>query len=136
MRRLLLFLGALLFLLTHVAVGCDWGPFSGTGPEALSSSAQHDVPNWISSERLPARAVPGAHLFAVAGCTACHTYAGAGGRNLGAPDLTAIGTRHLGIAIEIKHLKCPSCVIPGSPMPTFASLGKKRLKELAIFLEA
>ena len=63
--------------------------------------------------------------FAVAGCTA-----------LGAPNLTAIGRRHLGIAFEIRHLQCPSCVVPGSPMPRFGAIGVKRLRELAIFLEA
>ena len=79
---------------------------------------------------------PGAKLFAVSGCTACHTYAGSGSSNLGAPDLTAIGSRNLGIQFQIDHLKCPSCVNPGSPMPKFASLGEKRLRQLAIFLEA
>jgi hypothetical protein len=37
---------------------------------------------------------------------------------------------------QIKHLNCPSCVNPGSPMSPFAALGRKRLHELAIFLEA
>ena len=37
---------------------------------------------------------------------------------------------------QIKHLQCPSCVTPGSPMPKFASLGDERLRQLAIFLEA
>ena len=80
--------------------------------------------------------MPGAKLFAVAGCTACHTYLGVGSSNLGAPDLTSIGTRNLGIDFQVRHLKCPSCVNPGSPMPKFASLGDKRLNELAQFLEA
>ena len=87
-------------------------------------------------ENLPANAFPGARLFADAGCTACHTYAHIGSSNLGAPDLTAIGSRHLGIAFEIRHLQCPSCVNPGSSMPQFGSLGRKRLRQLAIFLEA
>ena len=69
-------------------------------------------------------------------CTACHTYAGSGGSNLGAPDLTNIASRHLGIATQIKHLQNPSSVTPGSPMPSFASLGNTRLHQLAVFLEA
>jgi mono/diheme cytochrome c family protein len=81
------------------------------------------------------KAYPGAELFATAGCTACHTYDGAGGSNLGASDLT-IGRRHLGIGFQVAHLKCPSCVIPESPMPPFRSLGRRRLHQLAIFLEA
>ena len=96
----------------------------------------------LRRERHPLRrplAMVGAVLvifsMAIAGCTACHTYLGAGGSQLGAPDLTAIGTRKLGIDFQIRHLKCPSCVNPGSPMPKFASLGDKRLRQLAIFLE-
>jgi menaquinol-cytochrome c reductase cytochrome b/c subunit len=107
-----------------------------TASEALASEVIADVPHWISAEKLPQAAVPGAKLFAVAGCTACHTYLGTGSSNLGAPDLTTIGTRNLGIDFQVRHLQCPSCVNPGSPMPKFASLGTKRLHDLAVFLEA
>ena len=107
-----------------------------TAKEALASEVINDVPGWVKSEKLPPAAVPGAKLFAVSGCTACHTYAGSGSSNLGAPDLTNIGQQNLGIQFQIDHLKCPSCVSPGSPMPKFASLGEKRLRELAVFLEA
>ncbi len=106
-----------------------------TAKEALASEVINDVPSWIKAEKLPPAAVPGAKLFAVSGCTACHTYLGTGGQQLGAPDLTTIGTRNLGITFQINLLKCPSCVNPGSPMPKFASLGDARLKQLAIFLE-
>jgi mono/diheme cytochrome c family protein len=107
-----------------------------TAKEALASEVKADVPTWIKKENLPPAAKPGALLFATAGCTACHTYSGSGGSNLGAPDLTAIGSRNLGIQFQINHLKCPSCVNPGSPMPPFASLGDERLHQLAIFLES
>ena len=107
-----------------------------TAKEALASEIKQAVPSWIKIENLPPSAVPGAKLFAVAGCTACHTYNGAGGANLGAPDLTNIGARNLGKAFQIAHLQCPSCVNPGSPMPPFKSLGLPRLRQLAIFLEA
>jgi menaquinol-cytochrome c reductase cytochrome b/c subunit len=107
-----------------------------TASEALATEVIAEVPHWISAEKLPPAAVPGAKLFAVAGCTACHTYLGTGSSNLGAPDLTTIGTRNLGIDFQIRHLQCPSCVNPGSAMPKFASLGAKRLHDLAVFLEA
>jgi mono/diheme cytochrome c family protein len=94
------------------------------------------VPSWVKAEKLPPAAVPGAKLFAESGCTACHTYLGSGGAQLGAPDLSAIGAAKLGIDFQIRHLKCPSCVNAGSPMPKFESLGDKRLRQLAIFLEA
>jgi len=107
-----------------------------TAKEALASEVIADVPSWIKAEHLPPAAAPGARLFATAGCTACHTYLGTGSSNLGAPDLTTIGTRGLGIDFQIRHLQCPSCVTPGSPMPKFASLGTARLRDLAIFLES
>jgi menaquinol-cytochrome c reductase cytochrome b/c subunit len=122
-------------VLTIISMGVlTWK--GATAKEALASEVIRDVPKWVADERLPANARPGAKLFASAGCTACHTYDGSGGSNLGAPDLTAIGTRNLGIQFQINHLKCPSCVTPGSPMPKFASLGDARLNQLAIFLEA
>jgi menaquinol-cytochrome c reductase cytochrome b/c subunit len=122
-------------ILTIVSMGVlTWK--GATAKEALASEVILDVPAWVKAESLPPAAVPGAKLFAVSGCTACHTYNGSGSSNLGAPDLTAIGARKLGIQFQINHLKCPSCVNPGSPMPKFASLGEKRLHQLAVFLEA
>ena len=37
--------------------------------------------------------------------------------NLGAPDLSAEGAKNKGVFFQIAHLKCPSCVNKGSPMP-------------------
>ena len=108
---------------------------SGAAPVAPNPSVS-PIPRWIKVEHLPKKAIPGALEFFYSGCTACHTYAGFGSMNLNAPALTAIGRRHLGIRVQIAHLKCPSCVNPGSPMPSFASLGKQRLRQLAVFLEA
>jgi len=131
-RRPVAVVGAVLVVLSMAVL--TWK--GATAKEALASEVIADVPNWVKQEKLPQNAVPGAQLFAVAGCTACHTYLGTGSSNLGAPDLTAIGTRKLGIDFQIRHLKDPASVVPGSPMPKFASLGEKRLRELAIFLEA
>jgi mono/diheme cytochrome c family protein len=102
--------------------------------EALASEVQQNIPRWIQDENLPPEAKAGVTLFATAGCTACHTYDGAGGSNLGAPDLTSIGSSISSKSFQVAHLKCPSCVNPGSPMPSFASLGDERLQQLAIFL--
>ena len=137
MRRLVL-----LAFFVPLASGCGWfGAFSSrhatSSPrETLASQVARNIPRWIEDEHLPPRAYRGARLFATAGCTACHTYDGSGGSNLNAPDLTAIGRRHLGIRFQIAHLRCPACVNPGSPMPPFGSLGRVRLHQLAIFLEA
>jgi mono/diheme cytochrome c family protein len=90
----------------------------------------------VEDEHLPRTAVAGATVFAVAGCTACHTYDGSGRSALNAPDLTAMGPHRLGIGFEIRFLRCPTCVNPGSPMPHFERLGAARLRQLAVFLEA
>jgi mono/diheme cytochrome c family protein len=111
------------------------GPEVDTAPVYPGGSA-NPVPRWIKLEQLPQKAIPGAKLFLSAGCLACHRYAGTGSSNLGAPPLTSIGRRHLGIRFQIAHLKCPSCVNPGSPMPPFGALHKRRLHQLAVFLEA
>jgi len=124
---------ALLLTILSMAV-LTWK--GATAKEALASEVIAEVPSWVKAEKLPPAAVPGAKLFAASGCTACHTYLGSGGAQLGAPDLTAIGARHLGVDFQIRHLKCPSCVNAGSPMPKFDSLGDARLRQLAIFLEA
>jgi menaquinol-cytochrome c reductase cytochrome b/c subunit len=123
------------FILTVISMATlTWK--GATAKEALASEVILEVPHWVQAEKLPANAVPGAKLFAVSGCTSCHTYQGTGSSNLGAPDLTDIGTKNLGVDFQIRHLECPSCVVPGSPMPSFKSLGPERLRQLALFLEA
>ena len=107
-----------------------------TAKEALATELLGAVPSWQQKEHLPAAALPGARLFAESGCLNCHTYLGAGSANLGAPNLSAIGSKNLGVDFQIRHLKCPSCVNPGSPMPSFAAFSEKQLHDLAVFLEA
>ena len=109
-----------------------------TAKEALGSELIARVPIWAKEQGFEnnPQAVAGAELFAVVGCASCHTYLGDGGSNLGAPDLSAEGAKNKGIDFQIAHLKCPSCVNSGSPMPSFASQGATNLANLAAFLEA
>jgi quinol---cytochrome c reductase cytochrome c subunit, bacillus type len=109
-----------------------------TAKEALGTELLARVPVWAKDEGFTnnKQAVAGARLFAVAGCLNCHTYNGDGGTNLGAPELTAEGAKNKGIAFQVAHLKCPACVNPGSPMPSFSGLGEARLQQIAAFLEA
>jgi mono/diheme cytochrome c family protein len=81
-------------------------------------------------------ALDGARVYAESGCVSCHTYRGTGSSNLGAPDLTAEGAKGKGVQFQLDHLRCPSCVNPGSPMPPFRALGASNLRKLAVFLEA
>jgi mono/diheme cytochrome c family protein len=109
-----------------------------TAKESLPSEVKAAVPSWAKKQGFENNkvAVAGANLFAVSGCTTCHTYLGVGSSNLGAPDLTAEGSKNKGVAFQIAHLECPSCVNKGSPMPVFAPLGKANLRRIAVFLEA
>jgi quinol-cytochrome oxidoreductase complex cytochrome b subunit len=109
-----------------------------TAKESLGSENVLNVPHWTKAEGFASNkvAVAGATLFAQIGCLNCHTYNGAGGSNLGAPDLTAEGAKGRGIKFQIAHLKCPSCVHPGSPMRPFNLLPETYLLQLATFLEA
>jgi menaquinol-cytochrome c reductase cytochrome b/c subunit len=109
-----------------------------TAKEALGTELKALVPDWAKKQGFQNNkdAVAGANLFAVSGCLNCHTYLGVGGGFAGAPELTAEGAKNKGIAFQVSHLKCPSCVNAGSPMPSFAGLGDVRLKQLATFLEA
>jgi menaquinol-cytochrome c reductase cytochrome b/c subunit len=109
-----------------------------TAKEALGTELLARVPVWAHDEGFTGNqeAIAGGRLFAVAGCLNCHTYNGDGGHNLGAPELTAEGAKNKGVAFQVSHLKCPACVNPGSPMPSFAGLGDQRLHQIAVFLEA
>ena len=104
--------------------------------EALASENLAQVPAWQKQQNLPQDALPGARIFASLTCLNCHSYLGTGGGFAGAPDLSAEGSKGRGIQFQIDHLKCPSCVNPGSPMPSFAALTDQQLRQLAVFLEA
>jgi menaquinol-cytochrome c reductase cytochrome b/c subunit len=107
-----------------------------TAEEAITSEVKAAIPTWSKQQGYAnnKEAVKGANLFAESGCTACHSYLGTGG-SIG-PELTAEGAKGKGIQFQIDHLKCPSCVNPGSTMPPFSSLGEDNLRALATFLEA
>jgi menaquinol-cytochrome c reductase cytochrome b/c subunit len=106
--------------------------------ESLGTELIGLVPKWAQKEGFASNqeAVAGARLFAQSGCLNCHTYQGVGTSNLGAPDLTSEGAKNKGIEFQIAHLKCASCVTPGSPMPHFDAFSDTQLHQLATFLEA
>jgi mono/diheme cytochrome c family protein len=118
--------------------------------ESLASENKALVPTWVKKQNFAVTAPKvrdagsnaaktaeeGANIFAVAGCTNCHTYLGGGTSALGAPDLSAEGAKGRGIPFQIRHLKQPTDTSPGSPMPSFADLGEDNLRKLATFLES
>jgi quinol---cytochrome c reductase cytochrome c subunit, bacillus type len=106
-----------------------------TAKESLGSENLALVPEWVQQQNLSADGQKGAEIFALAGCMGCHTYLGAGSPNLGAPDLSAEGAKGRGEEFQVAHLKCPSCVNPGSPMPPFTNFTDEQYQQLATFLE-
>ena len=104
--------------------------------EALASEVEAAVPAWAQREGFASNptAVAGAKGFATSGCTACHTYLGTGGGNLGAPDLSAEGTKKNVTTLE-SYISDPS-KFGNTVMPKFGSLGKTTIHQIATFLFA
>jgi menaquinol-cytochrome c reductase cytochrome b/c subunit len=108
-----------------------------TAKEALASEVVQAVPTWAARESFQdnKQAVAGATVFASSGCTACHTYLGTGSSNLGAPDLSSIGTNGKGVQGFASYVADPS-KFGNNVMPKFASLGQEKLTQLGEFLNA
>src|SRR5215210_214258 len=108
-----------------------------TARESLGSETLEAVPEWSQKEGFAGneQAVAGAELFAVAGCLQCHTYLGAGASNLGAPDLSEIGSSQRGRDYFQRYVANPA-QFGNQAMPPFAGLGEENLAKLATFLDA
>ena len=110
-----------------------------TAEEALGSELiAQDLPQeWARDQGFvgngPAEA--GATLLAQTGCLGCHTYAGVGAGNLGAPDLTDVGTSDRGIEGFKAYLSNPA-EFGNKVMSSYAYLGDENLTNLATFLDA
>tara|TARA_B100000686_G_C16766414_1_gene962115 strand:- start:633 stop:1511 length:879 start_codon:yes stop_codon:yes gene_type:complete len=136
--------------------------YKGATAKEGSAGAEAQIPAWIEEGNLIANAEEvlsvdpaveslgidsssaeslieqGAELMVQAGCLNCHVYGDSGAQNLGAPDLSAEGTRERGLEWQIGHLRDPGApeYSPGSLMPSFATLTDDQLLSLAVFLEA
>ena len=124
----------MLLLGTFVALGL--GRCSRS--ETLETGGPDVVPNWAEQQgfKRNERAVAGARIFAQAGCLTCHTYLHTGSRNLGAPDLSAIGRdSHRTEAGFAEYVANPSA-FGNDVMPPFNALPRKELLLLGAFLRA
>jgi menaquinol-cytochrome c reductase cytochrome b/c subunit len=86
---------------------------------------------WVAANNLPQNAREGAQRFIEArACLGCHTYLDQGTSQLGAPELTDVGTRlsEDAIAETIRQGR--------PPMPPFARLGDETIGQIAAFLAA
>ncbi len=106
-----------------------------TAEEALGTEVLAKADEIAEAQRLPEQARPGLEIFLQVGCLNCHTYAGEGSPNLGAPELTEEGDRRRGTQWQIDHLKNPPGLVPGSQMPAFTEFTDEQYQQLAVFLE-
>jgi len=107
-----------------------------TAKEALASEVKAAVPQWAAKQGFTGNqdAIAGANLFAVSGCTSCHTYIGTGSSNQGAPDLSAEGAKGKPKTFFHDYIRDPS-KFGNTVMPKFG-FNDEQLNQLAAFLSA
>ena len=123
------------FLLTVLSMAVlTWK--GATAREALGSELILAVPAWAEEQGFAddPEAILGAELFAQTGCMNCHTYLGEGNANLGAPDLTEIGTTN-DQEYFVRDLTNPAA-FGNNVMGSYSYLGEENLAALGAFLAA
>ncbi len=107
-----------------------------TAKEALASEVKEAVPIWAGRQGFNGNqdALAGANLFAVSGCTSCHTYLGTGSSNQGAPDLSAEGSKGKPKSFFHDYVRDPS-KFGNNVMPKFG-FNDEQLNQLAAFLDS
>jgi cytochrome c2 len=133
LRRPVALVGA---ILTVLAMGVL--TYKGaTARESLGTELVAAVPEWAQEQGFAgnAQATEGAEIFAKAGCAACHTYLNAGAANVGAPDLSDIGSGGRDADFFVRYVADPS-EFGNTVMPQFEDLGEENLRKLAAFLVA
>jgi mono/diheme cytochrome c family protein len=109
--------------------------YKGATAEEPSATAGSTL---VEANNLPddPQVLEGANLFSQVGCMNCHTYAGQGASNLGAPDLTDIGDAGRSDEYWMRWIHNPQDIKPGTQMPAFPLLSDEQLSALATFLNA
>lgn len=82
------------------------------------------------------RAVAGAQIFANVGCLTCHTYLHTGSRNLGAPDLSAIGRDSQRTEAGYADYVANPSAFGNEVMPRFNTIPRDKLLLVGAFLRA
>jgi quinol---cytochrome c reductase cytochrome c subunit, bacillus type len=108
-----------------------------TARESVGAEAVLKVPEWAQKQGFAGnkQAEEGARIFALSGCLACHTYLGEGTQNVGAPDLSDIGSSGRNLEGFVAYVSDPS-QFGNNVMPKFGQLGQQNLQALATFLLA
>jgi len=121
-------------LLTAISMGIL--TYKGATAEEATAANEETINAVMEANNLPASVKPGVTLFFQSGCTSCHTYAGEGSSNAGAPDLTSIGAQEGKDAAYFKRYVSNPRAFGNNVMPVFQGLGDENLQKLAEFLEA
>jgi menaquinol-cytochrome c reductase cytochrome b/c subunit len=122
------------FLLTVAAMGIL--TYKGATAEEASAADEAVVDRWLEEQSLPEEAREGATIFAESGCLNCHVYGGEGASNLGAPELTEIGSQSGKDADYLARYIADPTEFGNNVMPQFGGLGEERVRAMAEFLAA
>jgi menaquinol-cytochrome c reductase cytochrome b/c subunit len=107
-----------------------------TARESLGSEAVAAVDDWSRQQGgFSEEAHHGAEIFAQVGCLQCHVYLGSGSANVGAPELTEIGSSGQDAAFFARYVSNPAA-FGNNVMPSFENLGEENLAAIGAFLEA
>jgi menaquinol-cytochrome c reductase cytochrome b/c subunit len=120
-------------LLTAVSMGVL--TYKGATAEEATAAGSEVIDRILADNALPESSRQGLELY-FANCSSCHTYAGEGSSNFGAPDLTDIGAQQ-GTNVDFfkRYVSDPS-QFGNTVMPQFAALGEENLQAIAEFLAA
>ncbi len=99
------------------------------------------VNEWVQTNNLPDEAREGALIFAGTGCLQCHTYLGTGSANVGAPDLSDIGSQEGKDAAYFARYVANPRDFGNDVMPQYGeefggSLNDQQLQQIGAFLAA
>jgi cytochrome c2 len=107
-----------------------------TARESLGSEAVAAVDDWSQQQGgFSEEARRGAEIFAQVGCLQCHVYLGSGSANVGAPELSDIGSSGRDAAYFARYVANPAA-FGNNVMPAFENLGEENLNAIGAFLEA
>jgi cbb3-type cytochrome oxidase cytochrome c subunit len=86
----------------------------------------------VSTPLDPKLVAQGKAVYEKNGCAGCHKIGTQGGAV--GPPLDTAGRLHPDLDWQVRHLKNPSAVVPGSTMPPYNQLSETDMKALATFL--
>ena len=110
--------------------------------EFLAGDADQIFEGWQATNNLPENTREGGTLVAGSGCLGCHIYAGSGSANVGAPELTSIGSQEGKDAAYFARYVGNPREFGNNVMPQYSdqfpsgSLSQEQLEQVGTFLAA